>query len=76
LVNEISCLGARWKFQKGAGMRILHILRSEPDEMVRMFIREVSESEESMEVTLYQGEVDYQQLLKDIFASDRVISWW
>jgi len=57
-------------------MRILHILRSEPDEMVRMFIREVRKSEESMEVPLYQGEVDYQQLLKDIFASDRVISWW
>jgi len=57
-------------------MRILHILRSEPDEMVRMFIRESCKSEESMEVPLYQGDVDYEQLLKDIFISDQVISWW
>ena len=56
-------------------MRILHILRSEPDEMVRMFIRESCKSEESMEVPLYQGDVDYEQLLKDIFISDQVISW-
>ncbi len=57
-------------------MKILHILRSEPDDMVRMFIQEVSQGQESIEVLLYQGEVDYGQLVKDIFASDRVISWW
>lgn len=57
-------------------MKILHVLRSEPDDMVRLFIKETSAGEESEEVVLYQGVVDYDQLVKKIFESDRVISWW
>ena len=57
-------------------MKILHILRSETDDITRMFIREVSQGEESIEVSLYQEDVDYDQLVNDIFESDLVISWW
>ncbi len=57
-------------------MKILHILRSEPDEMVRKFIRETSRGMESPEIPLYKGEVDYDQVVKEIFANDQVISWW
>jgi len=57
-------------------MKILHILRSEPDEMVRKFIRETSRGMESLEIPLYKGEVDYDQVVKEIFANDLVISWW
>lgn len=57
-------------------MKILHILRSEPDEMVRKFIRETSKGLESLEVPFYKGEVDYDQVVKEIFSSDQVISWW
>jgi len=57
-------------------MKILHILRSEPDEMVRMFIREISQVEESVEIPLYREEVDYDRVVEDIFDSDRVICWW
>ncbi len=57
-------------------MKILHILRSEPDEMVRKFIRETSRGLESLEIPLYKGEVDYDQVVKEIFANDQVISWW
>jgi len=57
-------------------VKILHILRSEPDEMVRMFIREISQGEDSVEIPLYRGEVDYDRVVEDIFDSDRVISWW
>jgi hypothetical protein len=57
-------------------MKILHILRSEPNEMVRDFIRETSKNAESFEYPLYTGEVDYDQVVQEIFASDRVISWW
>jgi len=57
-------------------MKILHILRSEPDEMVRKFIRETSRGMESLEIPLYKGEVDYDQVVKEIFANDQVISWW
>ncbi|MFH1964997.1 MAG: hypothetical protein ABIJ42_05590 [Acidobacteriota bacterium] len=57
-------------------MKILHVLRSEPDDMVRLFIKETSAGEESKEVALYQCTVNYDQLIKEIFESDRVISWW
>ena len=57
-------------------MKILHILRSEPDDMVRMFIEGGSQGEESKEVPLYLGEVNYNQLLKDIFENDQIICWW
>jgi hypothetical protein len=57
-------------------MKILHILRSKPDDMIRLFIKEISANEERKEVPLYQGAVDYDQLVKDIFESNRIISWW
>jgi len=57
-------------------MKTLHILRSEPNEMVRNFIRETSQNAESVEYPLYAGEINYDQLLKEIFGSDKVICWW
>lgn len=57
-------------------MKILHILRSKPDDMVRLLIKEISAGEKSREVLLYAGVVNYDQLVKDIFQSDRIISWW
>ena len=57
-------------------MKILHILRSETDDLTRMFIREISQGEENIEVSLYQENVDYHQLVNNIFESDLVISWW
>ena len=55
-------------------MRFLHIFRSEPDDLVRMFIRGLNA--ESREVALFRGQVDYDQLVKEIFESDKVICWW
>lgn len=57
-------------------MKLLHILRSEPNDLVRRFIQGMSRERASQEVPLYQGPVDYDRLVKDIFESDRVICWW
>ena len=57
-------------------MKILHILRSKPDDMVRLLIKEISAGENSREIPLYMGAVNYDQLVKEIFQSDRIISWW
>lgn len=57
-------------------MKILHILRSEPDEMVRRLVEGVSQGESSSQVPLYQGPVDYARLVASIFQSDMVICWW
>ena len=56
-------------------MKYLHILRSEPDDLVRLFIKGMR-GQSAKEVPLYRGPVDYDQLVRDIFQSDRVICWW
>ncbi len=57
-------------------MKILHILRSEPDKMTRNFIAKTFEDAQHIEIPLYQENIDYDELVTDILSSDRVISWW
>ncbi len=57
-------------------MKVLHILRSEPDELVKQFIKGLSATSTGREIPLHRGNVDYAQLVKEIFESDRVICWW
>jgi hypothetical protein len=59
----------------------LHILKSEPDDTVADLIEALSGSDGAMVVNLYRDEisgsdVDWEQLVTDIFKADRVISWW
>jgi len=58
-------------------MRVLHILKSEPDEMVAEFMAAFAE-DEATTIRLYEGEgeVDWSNLVDQIFAHDRVICWW
>ena len=57
-------------------MKILHILRSEPSQMVNDLVDAFSEKHESDKYYLYKDELDYSELVEKIFANDRVISWW
>ncbi len=56
-------------------MKILHILRVEPNDMVKRIIDLQSGDNEVKTVQLYEGTVDYDEVLKLIFSYDRVISW-
>jgi hypothetical protein len=57
-------------------MNLLHILRSEPDDLVRRLIDGMSRGKTAREVPLHRGKVDYDQLVKDIFEAEKVICWW
>jgi hypothetical protein len=57
-------------------MKVLHVLRSEPDEITRGLIDGMSRAGAGKEVALYEGAVDYARLVQDIFQSDKVICWW
>ncbi|KKL10725.1 hypothetical protein LCGC14_2552980 [marine sediment metagenome] len=57
-------------------MKVLHILRTEPDESVKKFMEIISAKEESKVTRLYTGDVDWSGLADDILAFDKVISWW
>jgi hypothetical protein len=56
-------------------MKILHILKTEPDETVKEFT-EAFADEEVTTVSLYEGEIDWTGLVDEIFAADKVICWW
>ena len=56
-------------------MKVLHILKTEPDEKVEELMRAFADDEVTI-VRLFQGEVDWAALVDQIFASDNVICWW
>ncbi len=57
-------------------MRILHILKSEPDETIEKLIGSLTETDEITVQPLFQGNIDWTRLVDDIFAHDKVICWW
>ncbi|MBW2603188.1 MAG: hypothetical protein JRE28_02575 [Deltaproteobacteria bacterium] len=57
-------------------MKVLNIVRSEPDDVVKPFIKAFSEGGEDKVIGLYEGDVDWPDLVDKIFAYDKVICWW
>ena len=57
-------------------MKILHILRSEPDETVEKLSAALSRENTATVTPLYQGDVDWEALVDDIYSHDKVICWW
>jgi hypothetical protein len=57
-------------------MKILHVLRSQPDDVTRALIQGMARAGEVKQVALFGGPVDYTRLVQDIFQSDKVICWW
>ena len=57
-------------------MKILHILRTEPDETVEKLSVFISRESETSVAVLYQDEVDWHKLVDDIFTHEKVICWW
>jgi hypothetical protein len=57
-------------------MKILHVLKSEPDQNTKTLIDLLSEGEESMQFNLYEKESDYEKLIDLVFESDQIVSWW
>jgi hypothetical protein len=57
-------------------MKLLNILKSEPDETTRLLMEAVSEGRGSDIFNLYDDGADYGALIDAIFEHDRVITWW
>lgn len=57
-------------------MKMLHILRSEPDKTVQQMIEIVTNGDSSKQTALFNDDVDWSQLVDDILSYDKVISWW
>jgi len=57
-------------------MKILHILRTEPDETVKEIVASTTNGDQSTAVQLYKGDIDWSRLVDDIFSHDKIICWW
>jgi hypothetical protein len=57
-------------------MKVLQIFRSEPDETVKQLSEAVSKSENTSTARLYSDDVNWSQIVDDIFSHDKVICWW
>jgi hypothetical protein len=57
-------------------MKVLHILKSEPDETVEKLCEGISKNNEASVVALYQGNTDWHGLVDEIFSHKKVICWW
>jgi hypothetical protein len=60
-------------------MRILHLLKSEPDELTKTLVEAFRANEKGNEATLiplYGEHPDYDHIIDQIFDHDRVITWW
>ena len=61
--------------------KVLHILKSEPDDTVIQVIEALAGDEGAMVVNLYDDQIsgtttNWARLVDDIFAHDQVICWW
>jgi len=57
-------------------MKMLHILKSEPDNNTNVLMGILSEGNEETVFSLYEGSPDYEELIDQIFSHDQIISWW
>jgi hypothetical protein len=57
-------------------MKILHILKTEPEPNTKVLMDILSEGQEATTFALFGGQTDYERLIDLIFEHEKVISWW
>ena len=57
-------------------MKVLHILKSEPDETVEKLCGVISRDNESSIIALYEKKTDWHGLVDQLYSHDKVICWW
>ena len=61
--------------------KVLHLLRSVPDDTVADLICAMSAGEGATVISLYPDDVaatpvDWDRVIRDIMAHDKIICWW
>lgn len=57
-------------------MKVLHILKSRPDETTSLLMNAISEEKEATRFELFTENADYEKLIDLLLEHDEVISWW
>lgn len=61
--------------QQNAQLRILHLLNDGGDELSARIIETQARQHQVRVVNLRASELSYEQLVDEIFAHDKVVSW-
>jgi hypothetical protein len=56
-------------------MKILHILKKEPDASTKKIIELQASGNQITTIELYKGAIPYDKLIADVFANDKVFCW-
>ena len=56
-------------------MKVLHILKSEPDETITTMM-EAHASDDVTTIAVYDEDVDWAALVDELYTHDKVICWW
>ncbi|MBU0733870.1 MAG: hypothetical protein KJ573_09740 [Proteobacteria bacterium] len=57
-------------------MKVLHVLKSEPDEAVKKLMEHWSGANDVKQFDLHKENVNYDKLVELVFENDKVICWW
>ena len=57
-------------------MKLLHVLKSEPDEMVKELMKPLSAHNQVQEFKLFGKDIDYDKFIELVFKNDKVVCWW
>jgi hypothetical protein len=57
-------------------VKILHILKSEPDDTVAEMTAAMNVDDTVSVIMLYDETVDWDALVDTVFENDKVICWW
>ncbi|GAB6886924.1 hypothetical protein JCM13304A_04220 [Desulfothermus okinawensis JCM 13304] len=56
-------------------MKVLHVLKSEPDETTNKLMDIISGNDKDIFV-LYEENVDWDKFIDEVFSHEKVICWW
>ncbi len=56
-------------------MKVLHVLKSEPDETINKLMDIISGEEKDVFV-LYEDNVDWEKFIEQVFEYEKIICWW
>jgi hypothetical protein len=57
-------------------MKILHILKTKPDQNTGALLDIISEGQEVTIFNLFDDQPDYEVLVELIFDHEKAVSWW
>ena len=57
-------------------MKVLHVHKSEPDEIIKKLASSSLTHDEVRQYVIYNGDVDYDKLIELVFEYDKIICWW